>query len=134
MSAVHPTDPGLSPFEVMVGYEFIPHKKLCAVPPDATAFRARGHYPNVVLMLSWDQDANSPGALQHARSCAKELSRIIEGTEETQPHQSKPYGYSNYSTSRAVSCFMLRSRVDGAFAPSKRRIAHVGQGRSALGC
>ncbi|KAF8508227.1 hypothetical protein JB92DRAFT_2832474 [Gautieria morchelliformis] len=95
MSANHPKQPTLPPFDIMVGYEFIPLKKVCSVPPDATAFRSRGPQPNIVLLISWDQEEEGED-VHHARAFAQELGKIIDATQERQLQEHENYEYSNY--------------------------------------
>jgi hypothetical protein len=105
ISEAHPTQPTLPPFDVMVGYEFFPLKKVCAVPPDATAFRSRGPQPNVMMMIAWDKEQEEEGGLQHARGFAKDLAKIIESTEERPPKESENDGYGNYGTCDTLLLF-----------------------------
>ncbi|KAF8592463.1 FAD-binding domain-containing protein [Ramaria rubella] len=96
-SSVHPTHSTLPPFDVLVGYEFMPLGKICAVPADAMAYRSRGPQPNVTLLVFWDKEEQEGGSLQYARGFCKELAKIIEATGEWQPHKNENKGYANYS-------------------------------------
>ena len=98
ISAAQPTQSTLPSVGVMVGYEFIPFKKVCVVPPDATAFRSRGPQPNVVIVITWDKESEGMDGLQHARGYTKELSKIIESTEQSRPQENENEGYGNYGT------------------------------------
>ncbi|KAF8592488.1 FAD-binding domain-containing protein [Ramaria rubella] len=95
-SSVHPTHSTLPPFDVLVGYEFMPLGKICAVPADAMAYRSRGPQPNVALLVFWDKEEQDGSGLQHARGFCKELAKVIEATEERQPYENENEGYGNY--------------------------------------
>jgi len=100
-TATHPVPQStLPPFNMMVGYEFIPLKKVCAVRQDATAFHNRGPYPNVLLVISWDKEEEAGRDLGYARKCAKEIVKIVDGTEEGRPKEHENKGYANYGGSR----------------------------------
>jgi hypothetical protein len=95
MSANHPKQSTLPPFDIMVGYEFIPLQKVCSVSPDATGFRSRGPQPNIVMVISWDQEEEGED-VQHARGFAQELVKVIDATQERQLQEHENYEYGNY--------------------------------------
>ena len=110
ISAAQPTHSTHPSVDVMVGYEFIPFRKVCQVRPDATAFRSRGPQPNVVIVIAWDKASegtdgtDGTDGLQHARAHTKELSEIIESTQQSRPAENENEGYGNYGTLPSLSC------------------------------
>jgi hypothetical protein len=96
LSETHPKSPGLSPYEIMVGYEFMPLKKVASVPPEATAFRARGHQPNIIQVISWDKQDGDDTGVDNARVITQELIKVVDSAAEPQPMGAINDGYINY--------------------------------------
>lgn len=94
LSEKHPKDETLPPYEVHVMYEVFSRKKLMSLSPDATAFRGRGTYHNVLISVVWDKEA--PGDTEIARSISKELTSIIENTAVKELKEFDNNGYGNY--------------------------------------
>jgi hypothetical protein len=96
MSAKHPEQSTLPPFDVVVGYEFMPLKKVCSVSPNATAFRSRGPQANIVILIAWDKEDEEDSGVHHARAFSQELTKIVDATEERQPKEHENHEYGNY--------------------------------------
>ena len=79
-------------------YEFFPLGEVCAIPPDATAFRSRGPQGNVVCLVSWDKEDEGVD-VQHARSFTKELAGIVESAAQSVPKEFENEYYGNYGVS-----------------------------------
>jgi len=94
ISAAQASPLSLPLFDVMVGYEYFPLRKVRAVAPDATAFRSRGPQVNVAQVISWDKDGEE--GLQYARKHGKDIIKLIESTEEWQPKEDENDVYGNY--------------------------------------
>ena len=88
--------PELPPYNVLLGYEIFPLKKLCAVGADATAFRSRGPQPNILIMINWAEDERNTTGVDDARAISDQLIQIVQSTAEKQPTESENEGYVNY--------------------------------------
>ncbi|GJJ09866.1 hypothetical protein Clacol_004090 [Clathrus columnatus] len=111
-SEKHPTDPSRPPLEVLVNYELLPHHKICQVPSDATAYRSRGPQPNVLVMISWDQEEKDQADVKHARTFSREIAAIVNASAERELKENENQGYGNYSKSFSVTvCVFFAYRL-----------------------
>jgi len=93
---MHPTNPELPAFGGMIGYEYLPLKKVCSVPAGATAFRSRGLQPNVIICIPWDNVEEGGADVEYARKIARGFKKIIEDTATKSLTEDENEYYVNY--------------------------------------
>ncbi|KUJ07010.1 FAD-binding domain-containing protein [Mollisia scopiformis] len=87
--------------ETLVMFEFVPFKKILAVPQTATAFANRGAYGNILLQPTWRDKVNDGVCREWTRAVSRmareELERRVgEGTDEVTKSGEGEYG--NYDS------------------------------------
>lgn len=84
------------PFEISLNFEFFPYRKICEVPPDATACRSRGRQPNALVLINWDEEEEGVD-VKHARSFSRDIQKIIHDLADRELAENENSGYGNYS-------------------------------------
>jgi hypothetical protein len=79
--------------QIAVFHEYIPMRKFATVATDATAFRVREPRGNVLVLSTWEDDAEE--GLKFARAASKELLSFVIKSESAKEKDN--IGYGNYS-------------------------------------
>jgi len=92
----HPTKPELPAFGGMIGYEYLPLKKVCSVLADATAFCSHGLQPNIVICISWDNVEEGGADIEYVHKITHGFKKIVEDTATKCLAKDENEYYANY--------------------------------------